>query len=652
VKFRVINFTARLETVAGPKIDDLFPNEIVEDTGKTSGAFMEVDPGDGVKGWALQADFEPVGAGSRPPVDRAAFIQECIAVERSLNDQPKTAPWFVLADFVIARALLETDITNAGPKLPGSDAAGPLQVSSEEWKAFLKNGGPLAKNFLLAQFDDPIRQIRGATYRMSADAKAISDGKTTIPADPFIPSYLDIFHAHLTNSPQAAIAILDAAASAQNGGKPIDQVLAGKLTDPQIDSLFAARAVYTGARAQPKSVSDFVAATESSLKGALEKALDLIKQFAPEELTQVQQGEAPWFDFAETLIGIKEPDPKILEYFKATDFRPLPTSTDTPWCGAFVAHCLANSGSPGKGTIPAGSARAANWQAWGVGLPLESKDVPRGAIVVLAPAPGTGSSGHVAFFDSFLDDGRIQLLGGNQSNAVTRKAFPPRIRAIRWLDLAPEVSAQQFDGDASGSPISDRAFNLIVEFEVTSKPVYEKRYRHPEWPGGRSGVTIGIGYDVGYATKDQLSGDWTTVIPNPMISALNSAVGVTGAAAKALAQKLGASVDISWDAAIKVHRNKVLPRWIGIVQKALPNTGAPNPNQLGALVSLTYNRGASFSTPGDRYTEMRAIKAHMQSSQVDKIPDDIRSMKRLWPDVQGLRDRRDREADLFATGSA
>ncbi len=134
-----------------------------------------------------------------------------------------------------------------------------------------------------------------------------------------------------------------------------------------------------------------------------------------------------------------------------------------------------------------------------------------------------------------------------------------------------------------------------------------------------------------------------------MITALANAVGVTGPSAKALAQKLGASVDIPWDAAIKVHRGKVLPRWVAIVEKALPNAGSLNPNQLGALVSLTYNRGPSFSKAGDRYSEMRAIKDHMVNSQFDKIPDEIRAMKRLWPNSAGLRERRDREANLFET---
>jgi hypothetical protein len=73
---------------------------------------------------------------------------------------------------------------------------------------------------------------------------------------------------------------------------------------------------------------------------------------------------------------------------------------------------------------------------------------------------------------------------------------------------------------------------------------------------------------------------------------------------------------------------------------------------LGALVSLTYNRGASFGKQADRYREMSSIKAHMENSQFAKIPGEFRSMKRLWPGVRGLQERREFEARLFEKGLA
>jgi GH24 family phage-related lysozyme (muramidase) len=82
----------------------------------------------------------------------------------------------------------------------------------------------------------------------------------------------------------------------------------------------------------------------------------------------------------------------------------------------------------------------------------------------------------------------------------------------------------------------------------------------------------------------------------------------------------------------------------------LPNTGKLGPDSLGALVSLTYNRGASYPKAGERYKEMRAIKTHMTNKAYFKVPAEFRSMKRIWPDVPGLQARREREAKLFELG--
>jgi uncharacterized protein (TIGR02594 family) len=366
---------------------------------------------------------------------------------------------------------------------------------------------------------------------------------------------------------------------------------------------------------------------------------------------QMRGPDPAWYDLAETLIGVAEPDPRILTFFKATDLRPLRTSTETPWGAAFIAHCLAACGDPRAArTIPNGSAAASAWRSWGTQLPLGSASIPVGAIVVLAPRPGTGASGHVGFFERF-EGNSVWLLGGNHDNAVSRKAFEAsRIVSIGWLDLKPAARAEAGEVSLSGRRISDEAFNLIVECEVTSRQVYDKKYRAPEWPGLSSGITIGIGYDVGYATEKQLAGDWGGVVDEAILRALRPALGVTGTKAHELLPSVRGRVDIPWEAALQVHRTKVMPRWVATVERSLPNAGRLPPDCLGALVSLTYNRGASFGKDGDRYREMRAIKECMASGDFASIPGHIRSMSRLWPNAAGLRRRRDREAALFDKG--
>src|SRR5215468_1350778 len=161
MKFRTNKITDLLDKPGGAKVDDLLVNEIVTGTGKTDGLFTEIDPGDGTHEWVLTADLTPLDAADRPKADRQIFVEECIHVEWAVNDLPTTAPWFISADFLIARALIETDITNAPNKVAGSDAVGPLQVSSAEWNAFLANAGPLKEGFATADFDNWVKQIRG-----------------------------------------------------------------------------------------------------------------------------------------------------------------------------------------------------------------------------------------------------------------------------------------------------------------------------------------------------------------------------------------------------------------------------------------------------------------------------------------------------------
>jgi GH24 family phage-related lysozyme (muramidase) len=253
----------------------------------------------------------------------------------------------------------------------------------------------------------------------------------------------------------------------------------------------------------------------------------------------------------------------------------------------------------------------------------------------------------------------LHLVGGHMSGSDIETTDQQEFEQARgdreglaWFRDQAGVEAVSPSGAPSTTPISPRAFNLIVEFEVSGQNAYSQLYHLPIWPQGASGVTIGIGYDVGYVSKDPLWSDWKGAIPDAMISTLERALGVTGLPAKELAQDLRAVVDVPWPAAISVHSTKVIPLWVGLVERSLPNAKELGSDCLGALVSLTYNRGASFDRDGDLYTEMRAIKACMQNEECEQIPDQFRSMKRLWPTVRGLQNRRERETTLFEAGLA
>jgi hypothetical protein len=208
--------------------------------------------------------------------------------------------------------------------------------------------------------------------------------------------------------------------------------------------------------------------------------------------------------------------------------------------------------------------------------------------------------------------------------------------------------------------VSDVAFGLIVRHETGGRAFYDKVIKtRPIWPAGESGVTIGFGYDIGYNTPADLRRDWA-VLGSAPLDRLAGACGRHGdPALKGLAASM-ADISVPWDMAETVFRSSTLPRFVLRTMATLPNVEHLSADSFGALVSLVFNRGASFGIawnpakdPKDRYREMRAIKAAMGSSRFADIPDLIRAMIRLWRGTRietEMTRRRNNEAALFAYG--
>lgn len=203
---------------------------------------------------------------------------------------------------------------------------------------------------------------------------------------------------------------------------------------------------------------------------------------------------------------------------------------------------------------------------------------------------------------------------------------------------------------AANLPISLAAVELIVAEEDTGENFYNKHYEHPEWPGGASGVTILLGYDLGYATRAKVIHDLQGKIPDAMLNACLSVTGLTGSRAASALAGVKNKIAIPFTVALDVFLHNDMPEWIATVRHSLPNTEVLPPDCLGMLTSLTYNRGASFNNSGDRYREMRAIKDDMVAQNFDDIPNQFRLMARLWPSTSGVYKRRFHEATLFEQG--
>jgi len=227
---------------------------------------------------------------------------------------------------------------------------------------------------------------------------------------------------------------------------------------------------------------------------------------------------------------------------------------------------------------------------------------------------------------------------------------PNMIRVGQILNLITDPVAPT--PPARVDAVSDKAVELIMMFEVSGPQEYNLRCQAPSWPQGQSGVTIGVGYDLGYVSPAQFQADWGARLDAEDLVRLGAVCGVTGPAAQSHLAGL-AGIVVPWAVAEDIFRTRTIPEYAARTRDALTNTNLLSPDSFGALVSLVYNRGAAFTAAGDHYVEMRAIHACMATGDFAAIPGRFRAMKRLWqndPAMAGLVMRREQEAALFEQG--
>lgn len=119
-------------------------------------------------------------------------------------------------------------------------------------------------------------------------------------------------------------------------------------------------------------------------------------------------------------------NPRIALYYQTlASGQPTPEDGEVPWCSYFMNFCFADIGQKGSGR-----ANARSWLTWG--RPVQGAP-ERGDVVILWRGSVDGTEGHVGFFVGY-DGDRWLLLGGNQDNAVSIKAYDPaRVLGVRRL---------------------------------------------------------------------------------------------------------------------------------------------------------------------------------------------------------------------------
>jgi hypothetical protein len=205
-------------------------------------------------------------------------------------------------------------------------------------------------------------------------------------------------------------------------------------------------------------------------------------------------------------------------------------------------------------------------------------------------------------------------------------------------------------------PVSYEARDLIIQYEVGGGRSYYDahlaRPTVPAWQTTQSGVTVGIGVDVGQMTREQVARAFSGILSDEAVRALQSACGMKGRDAYYNAlPKVRNTVLVPWDKAVKVFETDTLPRFTKQTKDAFAlSFDRLHPHSSGALLSIVFNRGPSMN--GSSRLEMRLIRDDIATGNDQRVPGHIKDMKRLWSysTLKGLHLRRDSEAALFLKG--
>lgn len=132
----------------------------------------------------------------------------------------------------------------------------------------------------------------------------------------------------------------------------------------------------------------------------------------------IQSAHAGAYSIAKKYVGLHEAkhNSKLRRYLGVNPRK-------TPWCGAFVGTVAKRAGK----SVPNGYMRAASWKRAGKAVSL--KNAKKGDVVVVRTKYGH----HVGFYAG-RKNGRVQLLGGNQSNRVQISNYRiGSVQAVRRL---------------------------------------------------------------------------------------------------------------------------------------------------------------------------------------------------------------------------
>ncbi|SEG65078.1 TIGR02594 family protein [Bosea lathyri] len=176
------------------------------------------------------------------------------------------------------------------------------------------------------------------------------------------------------------------------------------------------------------------------------------------------------YDIARGQLG--KTAPLIADYLKTGGVNLNPQQL--AWCAAFVNSSLAQAGVKGSGSNLARSF---------LNVGEETKEPQRGDLAVFWRGDRNGPLGHVGFYDGATPDGRIKILGGDQSDAVTYTTMnPSKLLGYRRVGgAAPSGAFGDVVGPAApgGSPTPSMVGQPTPQFGDVLGPTGEPNMANP-----------------------------------------------------------------------------------------------------------------------------------------------------------------------------
>ena len=200
---------------------------------------------------------------------------------------------------------------------------------------------------------------------------------------------------------------------------------------------------------------------------------------------------------------------------------------------------------------------------------------------------------------------------------------------------------------------------FIAAEETGGLGYYNIITRWPHYPGGFSGITIGVGYDLRWNSEPDFLKTWGDHLSQPTLLELAKDIGKRGTKKRVLELKR-AGIEVPFKSAWTVFIKKNLPDFYAQTQSIYPSLDRIPDYCRTVLVSLVFNRGTDLS--GQRRKEMKNIQTILGDADqagigkaeakriLGNVENEIVSMKRLWDSGSGLVKRRQAEANLWRKG--